>query len=671
MRSFRKALELLVVYIVLIIGIFILQFRTDSNIIEKIGNLQVTLARLENSDNPKLLQNKLQISYNGLNFHSDDQTSAKYVQKGSTSAKNLKLVSYEANPEENKIRFLFSNDVALRFEIAGTEPEAPLSIFAELPSDIDSVYLPYNLSYSLKVSKEEANRLILNSKKLQWAFTSNQISDGMICMTSKEASAHLATYDDTKKFSLDSITELAQASEEMYNNTVNNFVNNMISLFKNALAENSYSEQEVVAYVAARSEAGRYSEAIEEIPTSFKKGNKRTYLSAPYFNNLSEMNATLDRTIKESKSEISASANGNNLDIFTTVNLASLLCIHENKEEVTAILERAASTELAQASISIVSGIIRTYVNLVAYESPYAELLQPAISKCFTKLENSCAIEDNKLVINDNGQFISVTQALYTGLAVMRYGEIIENPTYKKIGYAIINTYLADTNLDLRSSATLYPLIKYNNWYYPHFKVVNPDQDDYMWAWTCAENITQERDADDNLTLNVDFPLGYIHYLIVKGLPRFSSIYIYDMAFRTDPRFESYNSSGYVYKEDTMSLLLKSRQKSQIEKVKMYYTGLPSRKSAARAEQTAAEEAPKPRPKPAQKSSVVLGVSDNLSAKKKKAIIAAIMSVRPDLTEADAKKLFDSAPTTILDNVTKEEADNAKLKLLNAGANVN
>ena len=48
-QNFRKALGLLIVDTLIIIGIFVLQFRTDSSIIEKIGNLQISLEKAENS----------------------------------------------------------------------------------------------------------------------------------------------------------------------------------------------------------------------------------------------------------------------------------------------------------------------------------------------------------------------------------------------------------------------------------------------------------------------------------------------------------------------------------------------------------------------------------------------------------------------------------------------
>ena len=83
-------------------------------------------------------------------------------------------------------------------------------------------------------------------------------------------------------------------------------------------------------------------------------------------------------------------------------------------------------------------------------------------------------------------------------------------------------------------------------------------------------NIKLEKTADE-YNFDIDFPNGDTHYLIIKGIPQFNSIYIYDMAFRTDPRFETYNSSGYVYKKSTETLLLKSRHKAQNEKVKLVY----------------------------------------------------------------------------------------------------
>ena len=73
-RRIKKALGLIIVDIAIIIGIFILQFRTDFNIIEKLGNLQITLARAEDSEDNQLdgekqsLQNILMLSKHDISL---------------------------------------------------------------------------------------------------------------------------------------------------------------------------------------------------------------------------------------------------------------------------------------------------------------------------------------------------------------------------------------------------------------------------------------------------------------------------------------------------------------------------------------------------------------------------------------------------------------------------
>lgn len=55
---------------------------------------------------------------------------------------------------------------------------------------------------------------------------------------------------------------------------------------------------------------------------------------------------------------------------------------------------------------------------------------------------------------------------------------------------------------------------------------------------------------------------------------------------------------------------------------------------------------------------------------KKIQVIKAVRTLKPDLGLADAKKLVEGAPAVILENAPKEEAEDAKKKLEEAGATV-
>ena len=65
-----------------------------------------------------------------------------------------------------------------------------------------------------------------------------------------------------------------------------------------------------------------------------------------------------------------------------------------------------------------------------------------------------------------------------------------------------------------------------------------------------------------------------------ENFKEFESIYIYDLKFRTDHRFETYNSSGYIHKKDSDTLLLKSRHKSEVETIRLIYASETEQKSA-------------------------------------------------------------------------------------------
>lgn len=59
---------------------------------------------------------------------------------------------------------------------------------------------------------------------------------------------------------------------------------------------------------------------------------------------------------------------------------------------------------------------------------------------------------------------------------------------------------------------------------------------------------------------------------MLNGIPNFhGKIEIQSQMFRTDPRFETYNSSGYVYQNSSRSLFIKSRHKSKMELIRLFY----------------------------------------------------------------------------------------------------
>ena len=567
-RILKKALGLLIVDIVIIIGIFVLQFRTDSTIIKKIGNLQITLEAQNEQDGVISYKNKARISYNGINFFFDEQNPASIKKDGNESA--LTLVGVEQS-EELSVTLNFSEDVKVTFELASEDPSSSLAILSDLPEGISDFAMPYSYSSNMTVQKVEKDSIVFGGKRNAWELAGHSVRAGYFDFTPRNYLATYSIYDANQKFTFDDIVNEPIANAAEFSKNLAQLKRNLISAFENNNVESNISEQVAVSFVAAQAETGNFTRAVELVPDSVKKSKQRTYLSAPYFNTLEDMNVNLEKAMKDYERRIADSADKGSLDLFTVHKIADFIYMSQQPKIVTKLLTNAATTAPENLTIAQISGILQVYSDLKELSSPYAAILEPVLEPGIERITDACKYEGNILTISENDTFLSVNQAVETGIALLRYGKVSANETLEKAGYAIVNSYLSESSsFDLRTLSNLYPVVAYDNIFYPHFQKIDEADGKTIWAWTCAKSIKLNRSKEE-YNFTIDFPEGDTHYIIIKGVPVFNLIYIYDMSFRTDPRFETYNSSGYVYKRPSETLLLKSRHKTEFEKVRLVY----------------------------------------------------------------------------------------------------
>ena len=88
-KIFRRAIILLAVYSIVIIGIFVLQFKNDSIISEKLGTLHIVLLESAADDNSVSLKNKFTVSFNGITFSGNDEKSVRMMTGNSSRAVSL------------------------------------------------------------------------------------------------------------------------------------------------------------------------------------------------------------------------------------------------------------------------------------------------------------------------------------------------------------------------------------------------------------------------------------------------------------------------------------------------------------------------------------------------------------------------------------------------------
>ena len=561
----RKSLGLLFTYIVIIVGIFMLQFRSDSVISERIGNLRISLAETKGDDGGTVLKNRMTASFNGIAFTVDDAHPLTLSVRGERGRRNLALVSWK-KPNSRSCEFAFSEGVSLSFAVSGSEDAERLTVHAVLPENADDVRLHYEIVSGAAVVSETDTHVQLDIRNSRWEFEAAEISGGTVSFSGRGTVASYSYYDATKKFSFDNTTRFASAEPGAYSTTIASFKQNLITAFT---SQQDITEQEAVSFVAAMSERGRYNDAINAVPSSFRRGVQRTYLSSPYFDSLATMNRSLEQQMSGFRDIVAQ----NTIDAFAVSGIVDYMCMHPASNAVRTLLATGAAVGANSITVSQAASILSAYDSLLAKNAEFASILHPAAQVCIDKITEACSAENEKITISENGAFVSVIQAAEVGDALVRYGRASGQVSLERGGYVILNSYLAESaSFDLRTLASLYPIVVHDNPYYPHFALLGFDGGNAVWAWTCAANMTYANDGRGTVTVTIDFPQSYTHYVIINGIQRFRTIYIYDLAFRTDPRFETYNSSGYVYRADTNTLLLKSRHKSQIETIRFIYS---------------------------------------------------------------------------------------------------
>jgi hypothetical protein len=341
------------------------------------------------------------------------------------------------------------------------------------------------------------------------------------------------------------------------------------------------SERAAAAYVAVMGERGMYSQALANL-AAFRSSRSRTYLTAPYFNSLVEMDRSLTTQMNTSLRAIEAAPEQRNLALFTALDLGDYLLREPDSRAVTGFLAFPAALEEFSPTTPEAAGIVDVYSALSQGNREYAALLEPVIGACLAQIASSCALTGDALWVygaempeagESLGDPLPPAQAAAVGAALINYGARKDQNALKSAGYLIVNSALSGAPpLDALALGELYPRLARANTFYPHSTLLATQRGAKVWAWNAARSISYTADASGDVTIGIDFPQENTHHIILRGVEPFNSIYIYDVPYRTDPRFEAYNSSGYVYNAGAKTLLLKVRHKTQREIIRLIYS---------------------------------------------------------------------------------------------------
>lgn len=614
-RPIIKCAGLFVLYTALLLGIFIAQFRTASGIGADIGALHLSLSRADvvgtnasdaaagaaqadtaanaeetpapAAEETEQLKNEFTVTFKGLTFAATEFAPLEAVSSENTAVP-LVLKSWEEH-DDHSVQLSFEDGSRLIFSVSDMTQNATLTVtaFAGTPG-WKTLRLPYKVSKSFSTEEQSETRIIFSNRNVKYAFKASRFDDGSIAFTPRDNSASYGKYE-AKVFSFASLAGLSLTDDKAYTATMQRFRTQIVESGAQALKTNAsvLTEADLVAYVAEMGSRGRIDEARNSIPESLKSSSRRTYLSTPFFGSLASMNRSLVARTKRYAASVQTAISEHDLDIFAEEGISDYILRERKTDAMRSLLTMPGELHPFAPTPKQAAAILTVYTRVRRLNEELADLLEKQLQPCVDVITKHLSYENGVLVLSAAEvkdkfdvaaeeeealpEFTSY-ERLQIAEALLEYGRGKNRNEYCDAGRLLINQELANAaSLDFHSLAELYPLLVQDNTFYPHTAVLGYYGKNPVWAWTCASNVTYKIDGSGVVSINMDFPLERSHYMIITGVPTFhGNIEIQNVRFRTDSRFEVYNSSGYVYEEQSLTMLLKSRHRSPNELVRLF-----------------------------------------------------------------------------------------------------
>lgn len=183
---------------------------------------------------------------------------------------------------------------------------------------------------------------------------------------------------------------------------------------------------------------------------------------------------------------------------------------------------------------------------------------------------------------------VDLAASIRAGLSLIRLGDVTAKTMFTGIGQSLVlgalrladplgflprtvvvrNGAVAD-RLEVLTPEEIYPLVA-GNPYYPRevsfFKEVGPG----AWMWTCSPKVSISA-TSERMVWTLEFPEQGVHYIAAYGVKPFAKMQLYGLDYPMDPAFENYNASGYLYRRASNVVYFKMRHKSRTEDIRMYY----------------------------------------------------------------------------------------------------
>jgi hypothetical protein len=594
-----RIIGLLCLYTVAFIVVGTIQFTRQGGFTRQVGDMQVsgryTMGREDAAASGEFpITGKLSVVFGGLEFRlagDGNGNEGGFLSAGSDTPQGAALPESMA-VSGNTAVFKFSGGGELSFTsmTSGDYPE--LQIEGEFPPDVEGFLLSYKPLKTSRIQETENGLplIIANGQNYSFGRSVQEKGPGLLFLETESAPISYRKVPETPVFNPEDYTLSEARGRQTYDAAVRSWRDRQYALWAR-FVQGRNDEDLVIAFLGEAVGRGTYQNAKSLVSSAFLNGNRRSYGSSLYLGGIARTYPALGNADRERLSRLSRLIDERSPAILGEDHPFEYLALRASPGLMDRAAALARDIDPAALDPGLLPGIFEGFFDMKAHrpqeENPFGDLPKQACLLISGQLTRVSGVWNSgqglALVFRDGVADIEFNLRL--GKALAAWAETAGDAAWAGIGRTLVLSVLSLTDeegsvparlsldesapagegVDRLDSVRLYRILQPAE-YYP--RIAAPGIDG-VWIWSGSPSVSAVRE-DGILDISVSFPAGETHYLMIWGIGSFNRMQLHGMDWRSDPRYESYDSSGWVYYSRDQLLVLKLKHRTQVEHIRLY-----------------------------------------------------------------------------------------------------
>ncbi|MDR0997551.1 MAG: hypothetical protein LBL70_00665 [Treponema sp.] len=575
-----------------------IQFSRQGEFTRQLGNMRISgHYKTEKEDSPVNaeefpLSGKISVFFGGLEFRlAGDGNGEGILNVNPQVPKRAAIPEYMVISGDTVI-FRLSGGGELSFTSRGGENNTELQIRGDFSPDVEGILLSYRPFKTSRVQNGENGLPVITAGGQNYSFSRfiREEGPGLLFLENGGIPVSYQTVPEKPVFNLADYTLAGALNRQSYNALVQAWRDRQYS-FWSRFIQGRNEEDLAIAFLGEAVERGSYQSAKALVPSAFLSGNRRGYGSSLYLGGAAQTYPALSTAGRERLNRLSRLIGERSPAILEEEHAFEYIALQGPSDLMSRAVEMVRNIDPAGLSPELAAGVFEGSSDMKRYrpweEDPFGNLLKQAfllVSAELGRVSGPWNSDQGLALVFQDG--IGNTESnLRLGKALTVWAEETGDEAWAALGRSLILSVLALTDqegtvparvslagsgaieegTDRLDSYRIYRILQPGE-YYPRIAPLGIDS---IWAWTSSPSVSAVRE-NGVLDVSVSFPAGETHYLMLWGIQPFVRMQIHSMDWRSDPRYETYDSSGWVYYPRDQLLALKLKHRTQVEHIRIY-----------------------------------------------------------------------------------------------------